>query len=55
MESGLEQRIRDLLTGHIGQDGSAEVNRVELNGVTLVELRVERLVLVVDGKKADAA
>ena len=48
MESGIEARIRELLANAIGKFGRVEPHRLELNGVTIVEVRVERLVVVVD-------
>lgn len=55
MESEFEKRIRDLLAGQIGRGGGAEPSRIEMSGVTIVEVRVERMVLVVDPAKDDAA
>lgn len=53
MGSGIEERIRALLATHLGEEGSAENRRVELNGVTIVELRVERMVVVIDEEHRD--
>ena len=44
MESGIEQRIRELLVAELRSDPPGETHRVELSGVTL-ELRVERVVV----------
>ena len=51
MGSGIEERIRELLAGTIGHTEPVEPRRVELAGVTIVEVKVERLVVVVDQPK----
>lgn len=53
MGSGIEERIRALLADQIGDELGSDLRRVELNGVTIVELRVERMVLVIDGERRD--
>ena len=53
MGSGIEERIRELLSTHLGEDSSTENRRVELSGVTIVELHVERMVVVIDDERRD--
>lgn len=55
MGSGIEERIRELLAAQIGGDSATDCRRVELNGVTIVELRVERMVVVVDNGAPEKA
>lgn len=45
MESGIEERIRELLAGELRTAVPESAPRIELSGVTL-ELRVERVVVV---------
>ncbi|MDD2991719.1 MAG: hypothetical protein PHI64_22535 [Zoogloea sp.] len=53
MGSGIEERIRALLSTHLGEDSGTESRRVELSGVTIVELHVERMVVVIDDEPRD--
>lgn len=53
MGSGIEERIRALLATHLGEESGTENRRVELSGVTIVELHVERMVVVIDEERRD--
>lgn len=55
MGSGIEERIRELLVMHLGEESGAENRRVELSGVTIVELRVDKMVVVVEDGGQDKA
>lgn len=55
MGSGIEERIRALLSTHLGEESGTENRRVELSGVTIVELRVDKMVVVVEDGGQDKA
>lgn len=54
MESGIEARIRELLASTIGKSAPVEPRRVEMAGVTIIEVKVEQLVVVLDQPKSQA-
>ncbi len=55
MGSGIEERLRELLAAHLSNDDGTERRRVELSGVTIVELRVEKMVVVVEDGEPERA
>lgn len=54
MGSGIEERIRELLASTIGESSPVEPRRVEMAGVTIIEVKVERLVVVLDQSESQA-